>query len=574
MSRKIKLNDDRHGATIDIDVLVRSRMLIQANSGAGKSWTLRRILEQSHPHIQQIIIDVEGEFHTLRDKFDYIYASAGKGGDCLVTVRAAPLMARRFLELQVSAIVDIYELKAHERMAFVKDFLQTLVNAPKNLWHPLLIVLDEAHVFCPEKGQASSAGAVIDIMTRGRKRGFCGLLATQRLSKLHKDAAAEANNKLIGRSSLDVDMKRAADELGFSSHEEKLSLRTLANGEFYVFGPAISPVVEKVQVGGVTTTHPEPGKSDVRIAPPKERVLKIMAQITDLPGQAEEELRTEAELRQKIRDLERQARTVDKTQPATATPDPKVMERAIERAIQKLQRALHTDLTRIVRDLEGAHSKLEGVGGVLSAARAKVDDLIFHTDTTQGMPADKHVEYERTIPLTPTRPRPPAAPATVDNGTGEISLRAGARRMLAVLAQWYPEGLTEGVVRAQAGMKRSGTYDSYKSALRSQGVMELRDGKMFATQTGVDYCGSGIPAPPQSYEEVRAIWDNKLRKGARRMLDVLVSHPEGLSRAELAEGAGMAESGTFDSYLSALRTARLITAEGGVLAPNAEVLLL
>jgi hypothetical protein len=42
-------------------------------------------------------------------------------------------------------------------------------------------------------------------MSQGRKRGFAGIIATQRLSKLHKDAAAEANNVIIGRTWLDAD---------------------------------------------------------------------------------------------------------------------------------------------------------------------------------------------------------------------------------------------------------------------------------------------------------------------------------------------------------------------------------
>lgn len=117
-------------------------------------------------------------------------------------VRSAALLARRLLELGVSAIISIYEMKHYERIQFVKAFLDAMVNAPKTLWHPALVVIDEAHIFCPEKGSADSAGSVIDIMTRGRKRGFAGILATQRISKLSKDAAAEANNKLIGRAGL------------------------------------------------------------------------------------------------------------------------------------------------------------------------------------------------------------------------------------------------------------------------------------------------------------------------------------------------------------------------------------
>jgi len=203
------------GHPIDVNKLVESRLLIQANSGAGKSWAIRRLLEQTYGRVPQIVLDVEGEFHTLREKFDYVLAGQ-KGGDCPADTKSAALLARRLLELNVSAIVDIYELGV-QRARFVRLFLESLVNAPKELWHPLIIVVDEAHMFCPEAGQCESANAVIDLMTRGRKRGFCGVLATQRIAKLHKDAAAECNNKLIGRSALDIDMKRASAELGFTT---------------------------------------------------------------------------------------------------------------------------------------------------------------------------------------------------------------------------------------------------------------------------------------------------------------------------------------------------------------------
>jgi DNA helicase HerA-like ATPase len=52
---------------INLPVLLESRMLVQANSGAGKSWTLRRILEQTAAGVQQLVIDPEGEFASLRE---------------------------------------------------------------------------------------------------------------------------------------------------------------------------------------------------------------------------------------------------------------------------------------------------------------------------------------------------------------------------------------------------------------------------------------------------------------------------------------------------------------------------
>jgi len=147
----IKLNNSD---SIDLDKLISTRLLIQANSGGGKSWLIRRLLEQSHGKVQQIVIDLEGEFSSLREKFDYIVA--GKGGDTPAEPRSAALLARKLLELNVSAIIDLYELNSYDRKYFVKLFLEALVDSPKELWHQVLVVVDEAHVFCPEKGQSEA----------------------------------------------------------------------------------------------------------------------------------------------------------------------------------------------------------------------------------------------------------------------------------------------------------------------------------------------------------------------------------------------------------------------------------
>jgi hypothetical protein len=286
--------------------LVDTRLLIQANSGGGKSWVIRRLLEQTHGKIQQIILDIEGDFSTLREKHDYVLAA--KGGDIDVNPKVAGRMARRLLELRASPIIDLYELKQGERVRFVRLFLEALMEAPKSLWHPCLVVLDEAHILAPEKGQAESMGAVIDLCTRGRKRGFCAVLATQRLSKLHKDAAAEMLNKLIGRTGLDLDMKRAADELGFTSKQQTLTLRDQKPGEFYAFGPAVSEVgVSQLKVGAVQTSHPHAGtRREVAAPPPTDRVKKLLAELGDLPAEAEEEARTIDALQVENRNLKRQ----------------------------------------------------------------------------------------------------------------------------------------------------------------------------------------------------------------------------------------------------------------------------
>ena len=298
--------DDAGTLVCNVDTLVDTRMLIQSNSGGGKSFAVRRILEQTHGKVQHLVLDPEGEFSSLRERFDYVHAAA-VDGDCIAHPRSAALLAERLLKLGVSAILDLYELQAHERVRFVRLFLEALINAPKSLWHPALVVIDEAHTFCPQHGSAESASAVIDLCSRGRKRGFSALCATQRIAKLHKDAAAELNNKLIGRTTLDIDLARAADELGFTK-SSWATLKDLPAGNFFASGPAFSARgVTPVHVGSVRTTHPKAGSRIAFVAPPPTSAIHaLLPQLADLPAEAEKRERTIEELEEKVRTLQRE----------------------------------------------------------------------------------------------------------------------------------------------------------------------------------------------------------------------------------------------------------------------------
>ena len=59
-------------AKLDIEELLATRLLVQGNSGSGKSHLLRRLLEQSAQWVQQVIIDPEGDFVTLSDKYGHV----------------------------------------------------------------------------------------------------------------------------------------------------------------------------------------------------------------------------------------------------------------------------------------------------------------------------------------------------------------------------------------------------------------------------------------------------------------------------------------------------------------------
>ncbi len=380
MKTKIYINKD---IAIDLETLVKSKLLVQANSGGGKSWLLRRILEQSHGLIQQIVIDLEGEFYTLREKFND-YLLIGKGGDIRCDIRAASLLATSLLELGTSAIIDLSELKFHERKHFLRLFLESMIEAPEELNHPCLVVIDEAHHFAPEKGESEASGAVIDLCTRGRKRGYCAILATQRISKLAKDAVAEINNKLIGRTSLDIDMKRAADELGFTTKEQFMSLRTLKPGEFFAFGTALTSDVTKVVVGDVKTTHERTGGGIGRKpAPPSAAIKSVLGKLADLPQEAEKKAKNQKELTTEIANLKRDLTLANKkleTQPEARKIErievPAVGKRALV-GIIKSESAMRKMLKGMRLAVEVIPVIEKGLDG-LTAEIKRTNDMVAH----------------------------------------------------------------------------------------------------------------------------------------------------------------------------------------------------
>ena len=64
MTVAIEMGETSAGAmaALDLEELLATRLLVQGNSGSGKSHLLRRLLEQSAPWVQQTIIDPEGDF--------------------------------------------------------------------------------------------------------------------------------------------------------------------------------------------------------------------------------------------------------------------------------------------------------------------------------------------------------------------------------------------------------------------------------------------------------------------------------------------------------------------------------
>ncbi|WP_128891986.1 ATP-binding protein [Erythrobacter sp. HKB08] len=254
MKAEITIGHEMSGADVrfDIEELLATRLLVQGNSGSGKSHLLRRLLEESAKMVQQVVIDPEGDFTSLADIFGHVVIDGAAYSPPEIEA-----LARRIREHRASVVLALEGLEVEQQIRCAAQFITALFDAPREHWYPALVVVDEAQMFAPsvageiaEDTRRMTLGAMTNLMCRGRKRGLAGIVATQRLAKLAKNVAAEASNFLMGRTFLDIDMVRAADLLGMERRQAE-RIRELERGHFLALGPAISRRPVAVKIGPV-----------------------------------------------------------------------------------------------------------------------------------------------------------------------------------------------------------------------------------------------------------------------------------------------------------------------------------
>ena len=558
---------DKHNVTLDLDVLLTTRMLLTADSGGGKTWALKRIIEQAFKKIQIIAIDPEGEFAPLREKFGFVLV--GKGGETPADVRSARLVAQTLLKLRASAICDLYEMKPSERHIWVRDFCDGLLESPKEYRHPCLVIVDEAHMFCPEhgKGESAASDAVIGLCTRGRKRLLVPLFATQRLATLSKDASSMLLNRMVGGSFEDVNRKRAADVLGIAKEKGAMQeffdeIKTLEAGDFFCLGRAISKERVLVHVGAIDTAHGQDAlKYELKPPPAPESIANLLPKLSDLPKQAEEKAKTEAEYKTQIRSLKAQlvAAMQVKQQPAS-----QIDMRKIQVAVKEAQAQLMKEIgerDKTIRKL------LTGLGTIAKDAAAltgvKLPPVKLMEVRVDKLPVSAgHAVH---IPDRTETRKSPAQHGEARGTAGMASngdISSSQLRILKALAELDAIGQApaakETVAFWSEQRSTSGGYFNNLGKLRSMGLIDYPNpGTARLTEEGRQKIGT-VEAP--SSEEVIRRVESLLSGSQIRILEVLrVVYPEPIAKDELAERSGQkSTSGGYFNNLGSMRTAGLL----------------
>lgn len=568
------------GTKVSLPKLIESRALIMASSGGGKSYLMRKIMEEAaEKKVQQIIIDPEGEFVTLREKYDFALI-AKEDGDIPLNIKYAETLAHKILETGISAIIDLYELDKNEQQLFVKKFFTALEKAPKHLWRNLLLYLDESHDFAPQGKESESTKAVISLCSKGRKRGYGIILATQRISKLHKDATADLYNKFIGATVQDVDRKRAGEELGFYNKVDIRNLQFLQE-EFHAFGPAIGREVIKFKASSVKTTHLKSGVRLTTVPPTPKAIQNILSQLKDIPEEAEKELATKQQMEKEIGRLKTElaaARRLNTLESKSETTNvnlknyvnkddhgKKVNELTIliknRDEIIKTQSKNITTLQKHIETLKAENTKLiDSFSSALDNFSLSFDNISsnYNKKTDKEISLSTLPEVNNRAPTTnhsahteKNLPKRIEKQASENNST----LPNGELKVLTVCAQ-KDNGATKTQIILLTGYKGA-SVKTYLQRLVAKGLIVRNADRFEATGEASYYLGADFEPLPTG-QDLRDYWLANLPEGERKILAVLLTaYPASLTRNEITDDTDYSPA-SVKTYLQRLSAKELI----------------
>lgn len=546
---------------------------ILARRGAGKTYTATVLVEEVvSAGLPVVVLDPTGAWWGLRSSADGTKAGlpvvilGGQHADVPLERSAGKVIADVVVEHPGAYVLDLsgFESKTSEQ-TFAADFLERLYRAKATHQDALLVVVDEADLFAPQRPgpeQTRTLGALEAIVRRGRIRGLGVVLISQRAAVLNKNVLTQIE-VLVAMQTTGPQDRAAIDEWikGNGTPEERElvlgSLASLERGEAWVWSPSWLRILQRIRIRQRRTYDssrtPEAGETLVTPQAFAKVDLDALGEriaATIEKGKADDP----KELRRRIHELEREI----VARPTIQVP-PEVREVRVPFEVPVLNGETG-QLIAAIRELREATAPL----AVVAERLITVGDTIAHAiDRVQSAGSPQPVRAPRAVAVA-ERPRIAAPPVPrqreerSEAADGAPSLDRAQRALLTALAQ-FPEGLTKVRLSLVSGYSiKSSSFANALGALRSAGLVDRGGEPIRATDAGIAAVPDA-PRPPTTDELLR-YWTSRLGKAERSLLETIVSqHPTELTKAELSELSGYSlTSSSFANAIGALRSLGLV----------------
>jgi hypothetical protein len=247
---------------VDPSSIMTGRTAIVASSGYGKSNLIAVLCEElCDRNLPFVIVDIEGGFHTLKEKAangrgEVVWIGSDKDCDFPISPAVCKEVAAEVVKDGGRVVFDVSQRQ--DAPDLVGAILSSLFDAEDHLQEqdrvPVLVVLDEVQRFVPQD-RSVNVRQVTDLSTLGRKRGLGMVVATQRPALVDKTVLAQCNNQFVGHLGLKNDLDAVKTFFAASPQASTLvaDLTGLERGCFFAVGE-LSPTIARVKARARTTT--------------------------------------------------------------------------------------------------------------------------------------------------------------------------------------------------------------------------------------------------------------------------------------------------------------------------------
>lgn len=202
-------------------------------TGMGKSNLVATICEEVAPTIPMTIIDIEGEYHSLREVYPFLVVGRAAHVDRVVDFTHAEALAEEVLNDRLSVILDFTDFEDEERHEFVRLYLDRLFNLEGKLKRPHMVVFEEAAEYFHQRRKSEVSRVAARVAARGRKRGIGLILASQRPASVDKEVLNMCKTLFLLGQQFAHEIKAYSGMLP-SSFNAEAAIRNLSQGQAIV----------------------------------------------------------------------------------------------------------------------------------------------------------------------------------------------------------------------------------------------------------------------------------------------------------------------------------------------------
>ncbi len=221
---------------LDLKKIIGKCIAVLGITGSGKTNTSAVILEEMLKYkYPMTIVDIDGEYWGLKEKFELLVVGKSKNVDIEVNVEHARQIAEMSISKNIPIILDMSGFLYEDIYEFLLNYMEVLWDLAGKFRKPYEIVLEEAHEFIPQGNRNDLKEIITRIALRGRKRGLGTIILSQRSAKVEKDVLTQSEILFLHKVVHPSDIRVYKEILPISSKEASILISKLNVGDCIFF---------------------------------------------------------------------------------------------------------------------------------------------------------------------------------------------------------------------------------------------------------------------------------------------------------------------------------------------------